>query len=299
MKVMAWYSRGIYPLDAYEQKGLCRLAFWDEEGMPCDRVLLTGVSGTGKTTVLQGIEALWQALQAQWQGGVKPALPVGQVALLLEGITDAPVLCICARERSFWDAVGREHPDALAAGWVDGQAEGFENGWSDALGQRWRQEARKQPNILRVEDFMQPAAQDRESIGEALLALQTRKPERSETMLRALAALLYGKRIEVEGGTAQVRLDHGGTHVLEALSAGEQRIVRLLIAIARDLHPGGVLLIDETESHLHPSQVLGLITTLEQLTLPSGGQLILTSHMPEVWRRYNSLGVSVTLEGRA
>jgi hypothetical protein len=44
--------------------------------------------------------------------------------------------------------------------------------------------------------------------------------------------------------------------------------------------------------------VLGVLTTLERMALPEGGQMLLTSHAPEVWRRYAGLGVRVTLEGR-
>ncbi len=297
MKVMAWYSCGVYPLDLNEENGLCTLSFRDEDGKACDRVLLTGVSGVGKSRMLSGMRDAWAAMEA-WLDGAEPTAWSGEIALLIDGLLDRPALCVCARGASFWEAVCAACPDAAAIGWVGGEARGLELPGVAALRARRAGSAQSLPNLL-LTGQAPVRIQDEMGLDEALAALWAQDAERARAMLGALGRLLYGKRIELDGGRAQVRLERGGAHALAALSSGEQRVVAQMIEIARALHHGGVLLADEPEMHLHPSQVLGLLTTLEQLVLPSGGQIVLTSHTPEVWRRYNNLGVNVMLEGRA
>ncbi len=62
------------------------------------------------------------------------------------------------------------------------------------------------------------------------------------------------------------------------------------------LKPGGVLLLDEPAVHLHPSQVIGLLSTLEGFCRKAGGQMLLVSHNPAIWHRYGELGLTVELE---
>ncbi len=297
MKVLAWLSQGMFPLGAQEQDGLCAISLLGEDGQPCERVLLSGVSGTGKTTVLEGIAAVWAAAEA-WLSGGDPELPRGQVALLLSGIAGETILFICAQDGAFWDTAVARHPQVPALGWCGRQARGRKEDVGAALCARWRQEAESLPNVLHIEEYTLPDS-DRQGTEEALRALRQVAPERADAVLSGARALLYGKAIEATDTGLCVRLERGGSHALSALSAGERRILHLLVAIARDLHPGGVLLVDEPEAHLHPSQALGLLTTLEMLVLPDDGQLVLTSHTPEVWRRYENLGVNVVLEGGA
>ncbi len=293
MKVMAWYSRGVYPLDMIEREGLCSLSFAEEDRSACDRVLLTGISGTGKSTILQGIASAWRAIVA-WRSGVEAALPEGEIALLMDGLGDGPVLCICAHTENFWQAVATRHPDASAVGWLGDAPQGRDQ--ADALRPLAGGDS---PNVLLVQQEKQLGNGDSLGLSEQLEQLNARSPERAQSLLTALRQLLCGKRIVLENGKPRVQLERGGAHAPEALSSGERRIVGFLTSVADELHPGGVLLLDEPDMHLHPSQVLGLLTTLEQLALPGGGQMILTSHTPEVWRRYNSLGVNVRLEGHA
>lgn len=294
MKAMIWYSRGVYPLDAYERDSLCAISFLEADGTPCDRVLLSGVSGTGKSTVLAGIAAVWRAVEALRSGG-EAELWSGETALLMDGLLDKPVLCICARGHAFWDEVAGRHPGLTAIGWIQNAPQSA--GLADLLRERWGS-AEELPNVLLVRQDERDDLRARDDLGEQLISLHRTAPDRAQRLLGALAALIYGKRIVMENGSPLVRLERGGEHALDALSSGERRIVSFLTSIAANLRPGGVLLLDEPDMHLHPSQVLGLLTTMEQLALPAGGQMFLTSHTPEVWRRYNNLGVNVRLEER-
>jgi ABC-type glutathione transport system ATPase component len=62
------------------------------------------------------------------------------------------------------------------------------------------------------------------------------------------------------------------------------------------LKSGGVLLLDEPAVHLHPSQVIGLLSTMEGFCRKAGGQMLLVSHNPAIWQRYNEVGLTVDLE---
>jgi AAA15 family ATPase/GTPase len=68
-----------------------------------------------------------------------------------------------------------------------------------------------------------------------------------------------------------------------------------LYLIQRWLEPGGVVLIDEPDLHLHPSLIPGFLATLESLVAERKGQLFLTSHVLEIWDRYESTGRRIGL----
>ena len=72
----------------------------------------------------------------------------------------------------------------------------------------------------------------------------------------------------------------------------------MLFMVQRWLQPGGVVLIDEPDLHLHPSLVSPLLATLENIIRGRSGQLIITSHATELWQRYDNLGLRINLNDR-
>ncbi|WP_207191882.1 AAA family ATPase [Halochromatium roseum] len=69
-----------------------------------------------------------------------------------------------------------------------------------------------------------------------------------------------------------------------------------LYLINRWLEKGGVALIDEPDLYLHPSLVSSFLARLEKMVADRDGQLLITSHVPEVWSRYEALGRRILLE---
>lgn len=132
----------------------------------------------------------------------------------------------------------------------------------------------------------------------SLFNMKATLPELYPEMMKTLNQFLSGKVIEEEiqpGQRQQVKLANGYTHTLDELSSGEHQVLIMLFMVQRWLQPGGVVLIDEPDLHLHPSLVSPLLATLENIIQKKHGQLILTSHATDVWQRYESLGLRYPL----
>lgn len=57
------------------------------------------------------------------------------------------------------------------------------------------------------------------------------------------------------------------------------------------------MLIDEPDLHLHPSLIASLLAQVERITSEKNGQLLITSHNPDIWERYDTRGLRVQLGG--
>nr|WP_255262679.1 AAA family ATPase [Proteus mirabilis] len=90
-------------------------------------------------------------------------------------------------------------------------------------------------------------------------------------------------------------LSNGRQHTFDELSSGEHQILIMLFTIQRWLKPGGIVLIDEPDLHLHPSVIAPLLAAIENIVTNKKGQLILTSHSTEVWQRYEKFGSRIDL----
>ena len=136
----------------------------------------------------------------------------------------------------------------------------------------------------------------------SLIAQKTLNEDHYHSMIQDLNRFLTPKKIDPQP-TQDLRLQvkttrkGGGSHGLDDLSAGEHQILIQLYLVSRWLQKGGVVMIDEPDLHLHPSLLSLFLSTLEQLVLKRGGQLILTSHNPELWRRYENKGLRIQLGG--
>lgn len=314
MKIHAWFSRGLVPLDMLEEDGLFSLFFQDEEGETSDRVLLTGISGAGKSTLMQAMGSVWAGLSSLL-AGERPEMPMGNAALWLDDLLDAPVMLCYARDASFWDALAARYPKVALAG-IRGDALACPPSLHQALSMRMAQPDTRPNMLLMTEDAPPVASGDLSGYAvtlqevraalraaggfpEALQQLAQKSPDCLAGFRTQINELLYGKQLADASAHYQVLTRSGALHDLEALSSGEKRILLLLFSVWGVLHPGGVVLIDEPESHIHPSQVLGLLSTLEERIAQLEGQLLISSHMPQVWRRYENLGLVVSLEEQA
>ena len=135
----------------------------------------------------------------------------------------------------------------------------------------------------------------------SLLALKAAAPERFLSLVHDMNGFLSGKAIgtDVKVGENRIRVElHGGAggiHGLDDLSAGEHQVLIQIYMIGRWLEPGGIVLIDEPDLHLHPSLIPAFLSRLEQMVAARSGQLFLTSHVPEIWNRYDALGQRILL----
>lgn len=135
----------------------------------------------------------------------------------------------------------------------------------------------------------------------SLINLKVTQPRRFFLVLEELNRFLVGKRIEpdIKPGDNRLRVklegQRGVSHSLDELSAGEHQVLIILYLIARWAEKGALVLIDEPDLYLHPSLISGLMSRIESLVHELDGQLLITSHIPEVWRRYESSGRRIDL----
>jgi predicted ATPase len=137
----------------------------------------------------------------------------------------------------------------------------------------------------------------------SLITLKTSSLHRFHEIIRELNRFLHDKEIETDIRTGENRLrvklknSRGQFHYLDDLSAGEHQVLIQLYLIHRWMEPGGIVLIDEPDLHLHPSLIPGFLASLESLIEKKHGQLLLTSHLPDIWKRYESTGRRISLGG--
>lgn len=279
MKLCACCFQQLPPLARADKPYL--LSMMDEWDEPSERVLFTGISGTGKSTVLACIQDTFDAVVLRRQTSVR-----GDVALLVRGLLpQGDALLVRCRSAAFFKRMRARFPQAEPIGCVGGRRVGEAPAADDA------------PNTLLCDVYGAHDMTPREAKRE-LTALYREDAGRCKELLESIGLFLVGKRVHIEADGAYVSLDDGSRHALGGLSAGELRALTLLIRVVRGLRPGGILLLDEPEMHLHPAQLLGFLEILERQVLDADGQVILSSHAPQVWDRYRSLGLCVELGGR-
>lgn len=134
----------------------------------------------------------------------------------------------------------------------------------------------------------------------SLLALKTSSPDRFYALIKEMNGFLTGKAIlsEIKLGENRIKVRIQGSdtmHGLDELSAGEHQVLIQLYLISRWMEPGGIAMIDEPDLYLHPSLLSGFFSQLEKMVSDRSGQLIVTSHVPEIWNRYEATGKRILL----
>jgi predicted ATPase len=87
------------------------------------------------------------------------------------------------------------------------------------------------------------------------------------------------------------------SHTIDDLSAGEHQVLIMITLLTRWAEEGGIVMIDEPDLYLHPSLVSTMLSSIEQIVDDKKGQLIITSHQPEIWQRYELNGKRIELKG--
>lgn len=163
---------------------------------------------------------------------------------------------------------------------------------ADQPGKRWL------PKYIASEDW-------RDQLEASLITLKTTQLRKYHEVVRLLNTFLSGKEIDPDIAPGENRLrvklkgKRGRYHSLDELSAGEHQVLILLFLLARWAEKGAVVLIDEPDLYLHPSLVSGMLASLENLVADLGGQLIITSHSVDIWRRYEASGKRIELGAQA
>jgi energy-coupling factor transporter ATP-binding protein EcfA2 len=137
----------------------------------------------------------------------------------------------------------------------------------------------------------------------SLINLKTVMPKKYRQVIRDLNAFLVGKGIDpaVRPGENRLRVtiegQRGQWHAIDDLSAGEHQVLIQIYLVSRWLESGGIVMIDEPDLHLHPSLTASFLARLESLVDERNGQLLVTSHDPDVWQRYESRDKRIQLGG--
>lgn len=129
-----------------------------------------------------------------------------------------------------------------------------------------------------------------------LQRLNHENPRQYQALNEIYTQLLGGKRLMLKT-RAPCGAALGRRAPIGALSRGERALLMLMYAAVCLLKPGGVLLLDHPDIHLHPEQTDAFLSALELVVEEKRGQMLLTSHRSEVWRRYDQLGIRIRMEG--
>lgn len=133
----------------------------------------------------------------------------------------------------------------------------------------------------------------------ALLGMKIASEERFSKLVDNMNSFLSGKEILKEvilgENRLRVQLANGSTHGIDELSSGEHQVLIQLYMVDRWMERGGIVMIDEPDLYLHPSLISGFLAQLENMVAERDGQLIITSHVPDVWSRYEAIGQRVLL----
>lgn len=299
MRITHFFAKGSGPLSG-QGGGIYSLDLTDG-GFPAQHILLSGPSGSGKTTLLLAMAHLWQGLGGLMRCNA-PEISCGDCAMVIEDLTDQPLTVFWASDKSFVQALPQE---GALCGWLR-DAGGLRPIGAPPHRDSW-------PNVVLLDTDTRPCP-DAASLPpdwlitdemlmdfqrvpqQVLLALRQKNLIQYRALSTLYAQLLGGKRLCLDP-QPHVTLPSGATHPIGALSRGERALLLLMYAAVCVLKPGGVLLLDHPDIHLHPEQTDAFLSALELVVEEKQGQLLLTSHRSEVWRRYDQLGIRIRMEG--
>jgi ABC-type lipoprotein export system ATPase subunit len=129
------------------------------------------------------------------------------------------------------------------------------------------------------------------NLDSVLLTLKTREPGQFDECLKFVNLALGHRRKRITGFgdngrlvvEGEVESGHFYYHTIEELSSGEKQMLLMLGFSMAFLRPGGILIIDEPDLHIHVSMVSQLMETLELIAEQRSAQLIVASHSSLVW----------------
>lgn len=296
MRILSYYQRQVRGLPEI------KLDFVDQAtGKPRQRTVIAGSNGTGKTTILEMIcelleaaqrfqkPASWYALMQDGRARIElnglPLQSVSQpVALALDKQGPEPIKGSVEWTSAIQEAATgkREFPNCVyfpsegrelqgkAKGQIIDEPRDYQWVYRFSDSTRWEGSLESFLVAMDYRDLM--AQRDGRSLDEFPRF----------TML--INSFLQNKRIHGVDSKFRVKVEalNGQQFGLEALSSGEKQIVLILGEIQRRLRPGGLLLIDEPEIHLHPRWQRLLVHALTKLCADYDAQMILTTHSEEI-----------------
>lgn len=134
----------------------------------------------------------------------------------------------------------------------------------------------------------EPSTSRKGSLQNYLFAQKAVNPSLFQDIIKQVNTFFTGKQlVDFSPKTYQLMVEVGNQkHTVDELSSGEKQIVMMLVTIIRRLEPGGIVMIDEPDLHLHVSLVNAFVSHLRKMVIKKNGQLILASHAPELWRMF-------------
>lgn len=139
--------------------------------------------------------------------------------------------------------------------------------------------------------YYEPSTSRKGSLQNFLFTLKVVDEETFKRIVEQVDLFLAPKKLngfDQRTGSLLVKTENGELHPIEELSSGEKQVLIMIVNITRWLQPGGIVLIDEPDLHLHVSLMGALIRHLERMIAEKKGQLILASHAPDIWRLFNT-----------
>ena len=136
-----------------------------------------------------------------------------------------------------------------------------------------------------------PTTRREGNIQNYLFTLKAIHQEKYEQIVAAINAFLGDKQISgFDSKTAELMITTrtGRMHPAHLLSSGEKQLLLIFAFLARELRPGGIVLLDEPDLHLHGSLSAAFVRHLKQWIAAQGGQLIMASHSPQLWESFTS-----------
>jgi energy-coupling factor transporter ATP-binding protein EcfA2 len=135
----------------------------------------------------------------------------------------------------------------------------------------------------------------------SLITLKTTSLHKFHEVVRLMNTFFVDKEIvpDIHPGENRLRINiknkRNTWHTFEELSAGEREMLVLVYSISRWMENGGVVMVDEPDLFLHPCIMADAFSAIEKLVEEKQGQLIVTSHFPEMWERYENRAKRIKL----
>jgi energy-coupling factor transporter ATP-binding protein EcfA2 len=241
---------------------------------------------------------------------------VDLAAVEFVGLPNSPPLWIGIGKRSEWRALRATYPSANFAGvtretqqielpsgpWLDlrhrslAGSEIFPNivyfpPEGRTLRWRWPGPPRR-GEIIDTTPFNWTAVYDPDvNLDSVLLTVKALHADQFDECLRLVNLALEHRQKRITGFGPKGRLvvegkteaGVGYQHAIDELSSGEQQMLLLVGFTVAFLRPGGIVLLDEPDLHIHIAMVDQLLETMERVVDERRGQLIVASHSVRVW----------------
>jgi energy-coupling factor transporter ATP-binding protein EcfA2 len=253
-------------------------------------------------------------------------------AVELKGLfPDGPSLWLGMGKIQYWVDLKDEHPTAQFAGLV--QSKGSwevqlpSGDWTSfrqssmlgtephanvvyiPAGRTTHGGAGRAPQIIDVTPFGWLARYCRSvHLASLLRTVAAKEPAKYDEALRVINAALGNQRKNISELGPHGMVVKGETnfgqpyeHLIGGLSSGEKQMLLLIGFITATLRPGGIVIVDDPDLHVHIGMVQQLLGSIDAIAKERGGQLIVASHSEQVWdwfsRDSEKISLSPCVEG--